>query len=104
MKEVIQDLAGGQGKCVRSIHKLNLGLLKLEFGRIVLDPGAKIGKHGHWDKGKSKHFEIYVTFSPIIWVNGWLRRISICRNAEHEAENMSDGKKGSLYFIKVWWR
>ena len=103
MKEVIQNLAGGRGKCVRSIHKLNVGLVKVEFGKIVLDPGCKIGKHGHWDEENWKHCEVYVTFSPIIWVNGWQRRISICRNAEHEAENMSEERRGCLHFAKVWW-
>lgn len=104
MKEVVHDLAGGRGRFVRSIHKLNLGLVKLEFGKIVAEPGSKIGKHGHYDDKKWKHCEIYVVLFKHIFVNGWRRVISICRNAEHEAENISENKAGTIFFLKLWWR
>lgn len=96
MRDVVYNLARGYGKIKRSTQKI-------EFGTLVLAPFAFIGKHAHKDGKKFKHCEIYLTFSRKIRVNGKYRLISICRNAEHEAVNVSSTKKGKIFFLKLWW-
>ncbi len=98
MREVRQDL--GLGEVVRTI-------IKTEFGRLVLSPNATIDKHGHFDgmyDGKfMRHAEIYFTLSRKILVNGKYRRLSICSNSKHEAMNISPDRKGTIFFLKLWW-
>ncbi len=96
MKQIVQNLAGGKGEITRST-------LKAEFGKLVLNPGSKIGAHSHEDKDGYRHCEIYFAFSPNIYVKGERRIVSICRNSSHWACNLSHTKKGKMFFLKLWW-
>lgn len=96
MRDSAYNLAGGRGKIERSIQKA-------EFGTLVLGPSKTIGKHAHKDAKGFKHCEVYLIFSRNIHVNGKYRLISVCRNSEHEAVNVSRTKKGKIHFLKLWW-
>lgn len=96
MKDIVYNLASGHGKIKRSIQKM-------EFGTLVLEPFVTIGKHAHRDDNGFKHCEIYLIFSRNIHINGKYRLISVCRNSEHRAINVSRTKKGKIHFLKLWW-
>lgn len=104
MKQIVQNLAGGQGMVTRYIKKLKLGnLLKLEFGILILEPLSFIGKHEHKDENGWRHCEIYVALSRMIYVNVKRKIVSKCRNSSHCAANFSQSKKGKMFFLKLWW-
>ena len=96
MKDKVFELADGHGEVKRSIKKM-------EFGSLLLEPMATIGKHAHKDAEDFKHSEIYITFSKDIRVNGKWRFIAVCRNAEHYACNISRKKWRKIFFLKLWW-
>lgn len=104
MKDVVSNLAGGQGKVTRYTKKLKLGnFFKMEFGILVLDPLAIIGPHEHKDKKRWRHCEIYFALSKMIYVNVRRKIISVCRNSVHKAANFSSKKKGRIFFLQLWW-
>lgn len=99
-KEILYRLAGGYGRVIRYSKLIAFGNLKVDLGMLILDPFATIGKHAHYGK---RHCEIYITFSRNIVVNKLHTLISVCHEAEHEAENLSRRKRGVIIFVKLWW-
>lgn len=100
MKEILYKVAGGYGKVVRVSKVFALGKFKADLGILILDRFATIGKHRHYGK---RHCEIYFTCSRNVTVNKLHVPISVCHEAEHEAENISRWKYGVIIFAKLWW-
>ncbi len=99
-KEILYRLAGGYGRVVRYSKLFAFRNLKVDAGMLILDPLATVGRHAHKER---RHCEIYVTFSRNIVVNKLHTLISVCHEAEHEAENLSCQKHGVIVFVKLWW-
>ena len=96
MKDKLQNLAGGYGEIKRSVFKI-------EFGTLVLEPCATIGKHDHKDEGGFRHCEIYFSLSPHIRINGRKKKFAVCRNSSHFAKNDSRRFFAKIVFVKIWW-
>ena len=96
MSDCLNSQVMERGNCDRTTRRV-------EFGSLILYPWSKIEKHGHYDKNGMKHCEIYFTLSMNVYFNKNRHLFIICRNGEHEVENLSANRKARVIWIKLWW-